>query len=431
VPSFIHTGDLHLGRPFRRLGSLGKEVRKAQFRCLKNIVDTVKQTRSDFLVVAGDLFDANSVSDKSVKNVMSYFASIAPVPVYIQPGTHDVFDSASVYRTILGSPALPPNVTIIPEEPSEFRPIPDVAVFASANTTKKGGDRPLRRLSALASKSEAKFKVAVVHASIDVPGLSIDPDEPLISLDEIASSPFDYIAMGHWHKRQAWPTGDPKAWYCGTPETLEFDDAPSPGCVNLVSLGPKVTTEEKTVGTYRWVKLGIDVSLVPDMNAIAGRANREAGPNTLLRLELRGSLSSGGRSSPSSGEEGRLSSGGPGRPGVGEEGSPSSGEGDSPGIARENAANFDWAAGLSIDDLVNDLRERLEPNFFFIEVDTSRLAFYEPSPGQFPPNSVGRVFHEIMAEKIEKAQDPAEKAILQEALRRGSLYLSGKAGIRS
>ena len=125
-------------------------------------------------------------------------------------------------------------MTIIPEEPSEFRPIPDVAVFASANTTKKGPPAP--EASALASKSEAKFKVAVVHASIDVPGLSIDPDEPLISLDEIASSPFDYIAMGHWHKRQAWPTGDPKAWYCGTPETLEFDDAPSPGCVNWYPL---------------------------------------------------------------------------------------------------------------------------------------------------------------------------------------------------
>ena len=88
MPSFIHTGDLHLGRPFRRLGSLGKEVRKAQFRCLKKIVDKVKQTRSDFLFVAS-LFDANSVSDKSVKNVMA-FASIAPVPVYIRQYTRRI-----------------------------------------------------------------------------------------------------------------------------------------------------------------------------------------------------------------------------------------------------------------------------------------------------------------------------------------------------
>ncbi len=406
VPSFIHTGDLHLGRAFRRLGSLGKEVRKAQLRCLLNIVDTVKQTRSDFLVVAGDLFDANSVSSQLVKNVMNCFASIAPVPVYIQPGTHDVFDSASVYRSVAGSSVLAPNVTVIPEEPAEFRPLPDVAVFGSANTTKKGGDRPLRRLSALASKSEVKFKVAVVHASVDVPGLSIDPDEPLIGLDEIASSPFDYIAMGHWHKRQAWPpAGTPKALYCGPPETLEFDDVPSPGCVTLVSLGPAITTEEKTVGTYRWVKLGIDVSLVPDINAIVSRANREAGKNTLLRLELKGSLSSGG-------------------PGAGEEASPD-------GIAGDNASRYDWAAGLSTDDLVNGLGEQLEPNFFFVEVDVSKLSFYEPAPSQFPPNSVGWVFHEIMAEKIEIAQDSAEKEILQEALRRGSLYLSGKAEIRS
>jgi DNA repair exonuclease SbcCD nuclease subunit len=400
VPSFIHTGDLHLGRPFRRLGRLGKELRKAQLQSLRNIMDVVRQTRSDFLVVAGDLFDANSVSSRLVKDVMNCFASIAPVPVYIQPGTHDVFDSASVYRTILGSPVLPQNVTVIPEEPAEFHPVPDVAVFAAANTTKKGGDRPLRRLSALALRSEVKYKVAVVHASVNVPGLSIDPDEPLINLDEIASSPFDYIAMGHWHKRQAWPPqGTPKALYCGPPETSEFDDMPSPGSVTLVSLGPAFTTEEKTVGTHRWVKLGIDVSLVPDMNAIVSSANQEAGPNTLLRLELRGSLSFG--------------------------------EGGSPGGTNvDNPACFDWTAGLSADDLVDDLTEQLEPNFFFVEVDISRLTFYEPASGQFPPNSVGRAFHEIMVEKIEQAQSPEEKMILQEALRRGAQYLSGKAGIR-
>lgn len=380
MPSFIHTGDLHLGRPFRRLGALGKEIRKAQFRTLTNIVDTVKQTRSDFLVVAGDLFDTNSVSIRLVKDVLNCFASIAPVPVYIQPGTHDVFDSASVYRTILNSNILPTNVTVIPEEASEFRPVPDVGLFASANTTKRGGDRPLRRLSSLASGSDARYKVAVIHGSVDVPGLSIDPHEPLVGQDEIASSPFQYVAMGHWHKRQIWSQGGTEAIYCGTPETLEFDEMPSPGTVTVVSLGDTVHAEERVVGTHKWVKVSLDLSLMPDANAIIHRANQEAGSRTLLRLELRGNL----------------------------------------------AGQDNWVDGLSVDNLV----EAIGSNFFHAEIDASRLVLHDPDPGEFPPNSIGRAFHEIMAEKIDEAQDPAEKEILQEALRRGVLYLSGKAGIR-
>ncbi len=431
MPSFIHTGDLHLGRSFRRLGSLGKELRRAQFETLRRTVDMVRQSRSGFLVIAGDLFDSNSVSGPLVRDVLECLASIAPVPVYILPGTHDVLDSGSVYRTVMDPAGLPPNVTVISEEPCELRPVPDVGVFAAANTTKKGGDRPLRRLSSLASESQVKYKVAALHASVNVPGLSIHPDEPLVSFEDISSSPFDYVAMGHWHKRQDWSRGKTRAFYCGSPETLEFDDLPSPGTVTLVRLGDgghwrahdadradgdwradgadrddgagganridadgaggaygadrmggaDVVVEEKRVGTYRWVKVGLDLNLVPDMQALLGRVNQEAGKDTLLRLELRGNL----------------------------------------------FAQDSWLADFSLDDL----REKIGPNFFFAEIDAGQLVLHEAAPVEFPPNSIGRAFHEIMTERIEKAQDPAQKEILQEALRRGTLYLSGKAGIRS
>ena len=380
VPSFIHTADLHLGRPFRRLGTLGKQIRKAQFQTLKNIMDTVRQTRCDFLVVAGDLFDSNAVSLKMVQDVLGCFASLAPLPVYIQPGNHDVFDSGSIYRTIVHSGMLPSNVTVFAEEAAEFRPTPDVALFAAVSTTKRGGDRPLKRLSPLASQSDAKYKVAVIHGSVDVPGLSIDPNEPLVGLDDIESGPFHYVAMGHWHSRQTWSQGSTQAIYPGTPETLEFGESPSPGTVTLVSLGDTVHIEQKAVGVFKWVKLSLDVSLMSGADAIVQRAKQEAGGNTLVRLELTGNLAGG---------------------------------------------------DIWTDDLnVSHLEEAISPHFFHVEIDASRVAVHEPDPGEFPLNSVGRAFCEIMAEKIARAQDAAETEILQEALRRGVLYLSGKAGIR-
>ncbi|HQD86197.1 MAG TPA: DNA repair exonuclease [Bacillota bacterium] len=380
MPSFIHTADLHLGRPFRKLGRLGEQIRQAQLQTLKNIVDAVRETRSDFLVIAGDLFDSNAVSLDMARYVLDCFASLAPVPVYILPGNHDVLGSASIYHTITRLGRLPSNVTVLVEAAQEVTPCPGVAVFAAACTAKQGGDRPLRRLMSLASQSDAKYKLAVVHASVDVPGLSIDPLESLVSREDIESCPFHYIAMGHWHSRQVWSQGSIQALYPGTPETLGFGETPSPGTVTLVSLGDTLRIQEIPVGVYKWVKLTLDLSLMPDLDAVIQRVMQEAGDKTLLRLEFEGSLT----------------------------------------------GEADWAHDLDI----SRLEEEIARHFFYVEIDASRVAFHEPDPGEFAPNSVGRAFCEIMAERIAGTQDSAEKQLLEEALRRGVLYLSGKAVIR-
>ncbi len=382
--SFVHTGDIHLGRPYRRLGrDVGEKLRKAGLDTLARITQVVRETRAGFLVIAGDLFDSNGVSSGLVKNAMGHLASLAPIPVYILPGNHDVFDSQSLYRTA----PIPSNVKVIPEGPSEFRPCPDLALFGAASTVKRGGDRPLGRLLEIGCGSTALYKVATVHASVALPGLAVHPDEAQVFYDEISSCPFDYVAMGHWHKRADYSRGKTVALYCGTPETLDFDDAPTPGTVTLVRLDRKggetlVTTEEIPVGVYRWHKVAIDVGLLPDKESLFNMVSREAlGEHpTLLRLRLVGGALSG-------------------------------------------ESWFD-------DSCVEELFEHLGGSFVHLEIqdNTEDLGSFNAS---FPPGSVGEVFQKIMAQRVEKAGDPMEKALLEEAARRGVLYLSGKAEIRS
>lgn len=372
MPSFVHTGDIHLGKGFTSLGTVGRTIRQAQAETLNRIVQTVRETGSRFLIIAGDLFDSNSVSERMVKTALDSLASLSPTPVYILPGTHDVFDSSSVYRSPLFSKP-PDNISVFPVKPTEFRPIPEVGVFGAANTAKRGGQRPLAALASLAEKSDAKYKVAVVHGSLAIPVIDSSSDEVLIEPAEVAAGPFDYIAVGHWHRRQTQKLGETWLCYSGCPETLSFEDSPSPGTVTQVNLDNEVVLEERAVGKNKWVTTTADVTLTAEAEIVKMAKNLSAA-NSLLRLRL-----------------------------VGTPGSP---------------VDLD---GLS--DEITDL-------FLYVDIDDSQLVPGTPEGSGFPENSVAKAFVEIMNERIERAADAVEKDVLQEALRQGCLYLTGKAAMR-
>jgi DNA repair protein SbcD/Mre11 len=63
--SFLHTGDLHLDTPFAGLtGAVPPEIsarlREATLRAWSRIVDLALEREVDFVVVAGDVFEAET-----------------------------------------------------------------------------------------------------------------------------------------------------------------------------------------------------------------------------------------------------------------------------------------------------------------------------------------------------------------------------------
>jgi DNA repair exonuclease SbcCD nuclease subunit len=246
-------------------------------------------------------------------------------------------------------------------------------VFGAANTTKRGGQRPHAALASLAENSDATYKVAVVHGSLVNGVIDSSSDEVLIEPAEVAAGPFDYVAGGHWHRRQARKFG--QTWFCypGCPETLGFDDSPSPGTVTLVTLGDEATLEERLVGKNKWVTMTADVTLATEAE-IAKRARSLSATESLLRLRL-----------------------------VGTPNSP-----------------------VDLDGLSDELTDL----FLYVDIDDSQIAPDTPETSGFPENSVARAFVEIMNDRIKRAADAVERDVLQEALRQGCLYLTGRAVMR-
>jgi len=59
---FIHAADLHLDSPFRGLsetsGVLRDQLQSATLHALSRVVDHTINSKADFLIIAGDIYDS-------------------------------------------------------------------------------------------------------------------------------------------------------------------------------------------------------------------------------------------------------------------------------------------------------------------------------------------------------------------------------------
>jgi len=96
----IHTADVHLGARHDDLGEQASAQRERQFAAFKAGVELAIAEKVDIFLIAGDLFDSNVQPRRSVERVAAELKRLveAKIRTVIIPGTHDVFDRASIYR---------------------------------------------------------------------------------------------------------------------------------------------------------------------------------------------------------------------------------------------------------------------------------------------------------------------------------------------
>lgn len=364
---FIHTADLHLGKPFTGMGEKGDALRAAQFETVERIAALAKSEQVDFVVIAGDLFDSNEVRRQTVSKAGQILGGIGPIPVLVLPGTHDVLDEGSVYHAE-GFQAFP-NIKVFGVDGSTII-VGDAAVHGRATDSKQGGVRPLAELE---PDPNAAYNIAVLHASMEIEGKS-NPEDYLLSSEELSSSGMDYIALGHWHRKSEFSSGATTAWYCGAPEPTKYDEGDGAGQVLLVELsadGTDVTAVD--VATYTWLEETLDVATCPPGDPIDTEIRSRAGDKTILRLRLTGTLSEG-------------------------------------------------------EELIAQaLEDEFADEFFHLEIDDSKVGYpLEDVEGLFPDGTIGALFVTRLKESIENASDEDDRALMEKALARGAGYISGK-----
>jgi DNA repair protein SbcD/Mre11 len=294
----LHTADVHLGARHADLGEQAAAQRERQFASFKAAIDLAISEGVDVVLVAGDLFDSNTQPKRSVDRVAAELKRLveAKIRTVIIPGTHDVYDRASLYRVhdlpaMAGSTGDDDLVTVLtPDRPNVHLKSCDVVIHGQVFATKRAPHSPLRDIK-VDGDGTASWHVGMVHGALAIPGRT-DGDEVVITREEIEASGLDYLALGHWHSTQQGRAGATTYAYSGAPEPVAVTQDGA-GKVLLVELDGTAGTKtvkvlERTVGRTRFDKMTIDAATLagqPELiKTLAGRAD----PDLVLDVRLTG-----------------------------------------------------------------------------------------------------------------------------------------------
>ncbi len=294
----VHTADVHLGARHADLGGQAAAQRERQFAAFRAVVDLALAEKVDLVLIAGDLFDSNTQPRRSVERAAAELKRLAEAAIrtVIIPGTHDVYDGASVYRAydLPALAGLPPDtdqvVVLTPDRPAAVLETLDVVVHGRVFATKRAPHSPLAGFD-VAADDRATWHVGMIHGSLSIPEKT-EHDEVVFTSDEVAASHLDYLALGHWHSGQRGRAGATIWAYSGAPEPVAVDQDRA-GNVLLVTLeeragGRHVAVEERRVGRTRFERLEVDAAAVGSQPALVERLVALADPDLVLDVRVIG-----------------------------------------------------------------------------------------------------------------------------------------------
>lgn len=282
---FLHTADWQIGRQYGQFETDDAALlAEARFDAVARIAALAAERQVDAVLVAGDVFDTQGVSDRTIRRLFAALAAYAGPWVMIA-GNHDAALADSVWSRAAQLGCIPPNVQV-PPRPGVVDLAPqNLAVLAAPLTQRHTYDDVTQAFDAMASEP-GRIRVGLAHGSVAgrLPD-TIDATNP-IAPDRASRARLDYLALGDWH---GCLSIDERTWYAGTPEQDRFRGN-EPGYVldvRIAAPGATPQVERVATGKYRWSAWTETLSLPTDAQALAERLAALRAED-VLRLELQG-----------------------------------------------------------------------------------------------------------------------------------------------
>ncbi|WP_157994003.1 metallophosphoesterase family protein [Cohnella abietis] len=295
--TFVHAADLHLDSPFKGLtkvpDAVRERLRESTFAALRGLCDIVRREKVDFVVLAGDLFDA---ADRSLRAQLRLQRALGEMTalgaqVYIVHGNHDpesgrqakldwpegvhVFDSGGVGCL----PAFSRDGELVAH------------VYGISYPTQAVTDNLALRFK---KKEGAPFHLALLHANVD--GDSSHDNYAPCKLEELANAGFQYWALGHVHNRRILHEY-PHVVYPGNIQGRSIRETGGKGAyVVSVSDTGSIDMRFRDVADVLWQEISVSIAGIEREQELKNRlltaleeVGREAeGRPALVRIRLEG-----------------------------------------------------------------------------------------------------------------------------------------------
>lgn len=200
---FIHAADLHLDSPFKGMelnvpAFIWERMKESTFRSFARIVDKAIQEQVDFVLLAGDLYDAETRSLRAQVFVREQMKRLAQynIPVYVIHGNHDHLGGS--WAAI----EFPSNVHIFTEpyiEEKLFYKNGELlaSIYGFSYQQQAVTDNMTEQYKKM---TRAPFHIGMLHGSVE--GDAEHNRYAPFQIRELKEKQFDYWALGHIHKRE-------------------------------------------------------------------------------------------------------------------------------------------------------------------------------------------------------------------------------------
>lgn len=284
---FLHTADWQIGKGYGQFEAAEAALlADARFDVVARIAGLARQAQVDLVLVAGDVFDAQGVADRTILRLFQAMADFRGPWVMI-PGNHDAGLAESVWSRAARLGAIPGNVHVCLQPQPLILDTPGVAILP-APLVQRHTYTDLTAWFDAAVTPAGLPRVGLAHGSVQgILAEDIDAANP-IAPGRAASARLDYLALGDWHgTRQV----DERTWYSGTPEPDRFRNNASGQVLQVEIAAPQAVPVVTPLasGRYRWLSWSRELRVASDVSALLDEL-AQLGGDDVVQLELAGGI---------------------------------------------------------------------------------------------------------------------------------------------
>ena len=271
---FVHIADIHFDAPFKTItdrAELGQVRRIEQKEAFKNVIKFIKENNVEYLFISGDLYEQEYIKKSTINYINELFKEIGNTEIFIAPGNHDPYINNSYYKNFEWAD----NVKIFTENAEKVEK-DDVCIYGYGFNNY---EMNLNQLKDINIEDKSKINILITHGTV-INGNELSGVYNPISRNELISKDFDYIALGHIHKRDE--------FYPGSLISLGFDELGKHGFIYGEINNKKINTEFIKADKRELKEVDFEVSDIYSEEEIIEKLNLIDTENNLYKINLIG-----------------------------------------------------------------------------------------------------------------------------------------------
>lgn len=252
---FIHSSDLHLGKPFGRFPEdVRVRLRQARADALNKLAQLARETTASHILLAGDTFDQTTPAPSVIRQAMNTMRAADHVTWILMPGNHDHANATELWRQVVQD--APSNVMVLLS--SAPYAISKDAVLLPAPPGERHPGRDLTDWFDSAATGDA-LRIGLAHGSVTDFDSSEDGGSSIIPIDRAHRADLAYLALGDWHGQMRLGS---TTWYSGAPEADGFKHAQTPAAllVEIAGVGAPAKVTSLPTGSITWQRVQLDLT---------------------------------------------------------------------------------------------------------------------------------------------------------------------------